>query len=85
MKQNHRFGIWTLPATVGACMTATEAGFGPAHYDAVERAVRRAEGHEITRADVEEVKRAIETHESAICQECGLFHTPPACQPTEAA
>lgn len=79
------FGIWTLPATQGAVRIAAEARFEPAHYDAVERAVRRAEGFEIVRADVEEVKRLIEAHEAAICQECGLFHQPPACQPPEAA
>ena len=83
MKDRTSFGCWTLPATVGAIMTATETPFSPAHYDAVERAVRRAGRAKITRFDVEEVKRAIATHEAAICQDCGLFHQPPACQAPE--
>lgn len=78
------FGVWTLPATIGACRRAMEAHFQPAHYDAVERAVKHIGGHEITSTDVQNVIRAIETHEAAICEECGLFHAPPACTPQEA-
>jgi hypothetical protein len=78
-RRPEEFGIWTLPATVGAVRLAVEAHFEPAHYDAVERAVRRIGGDQITRQDVSNVKLAIDSHEAAICAQCGLFHTPPAC------
>jgi hypothetical protein len=80
MKTSTEFGIWTLPATQGAARLAAESHFQPAHYDAVERAVRRIGGDEITRQDVANVKLAIDTFESAICAQCGLFHMPPACE-----
>jgi hypothetical protein len=80
-KEQHSegFGIWTLRATQGAVRLAAESRFEPAHYDAVERAVRRIGGREITRQDVANVKLAIDTNEAAICAQCGLFHMPPAC------
>lgn len=74
------FGIWTLPATVGAVRLAAECNFQAAHYDAVERAVLRIGGEQIMRDDVANVKLAIDTHEAAICWQCGRFHTPPACE-----
>ena len=74
-----QFGIWTLPATVAAVRLAAEHQFQPAHYDAVSRNVRSYKGSEITRRDVQCVIDAIDGHEAAICQQCGLFHTPPAC------
>lgn len=73
------FGIWTLPATMGAVRLAAESRFEAAHYDAIERAVRRIGGDAITLQDVANVKLAIDTHESAICGKCGRFHMPPAC------
>lgn len=74
------FGIWTLPATMGAVRLAAEARFEAAHYDAVERDVRRLGGMQITTADVARVKVEIDSHEAAICGQCGLFHAPPACE-----
>lgn len=76
------FGIWTLPVTMGASRLAAESRFHPAHYDAVERSVRRIGNREITRQDVANVVLAIETNEAAICGRCGLFHMPPACSGT---
>ena len=76
----HEFGVWSLPATIGAVRLAQESHFQPAHYDAVERAVRLAGYNQIIRADVADAKRAIDSHEAAICAQCGLFHTPPACE-----
>ena len=73
------FGIWTLPATIGAVRLASASMFEPAHYDAVERDCRRAGYDEIIVQDVVSVKLAIDTHEAAICGQCGLFHAPPAC------
>jgi hypothetical protein len=73
------FGIWTLRATQGAVRLAAESHFKAAHYDAVERAVKRIGGKEITRQDVAKVKLAIDTFEAAICAQCGRFHAPPAC------
>jgi len=67
------FGIWTLPATMGAARLAAESRFEAAHYDAVEREVRRAQAKEITRHDVQNVLDAIQGHEAAICGQCGLF------------
>jgi len=78
------FGIWTLPATMGAVRLAQESRFHPAHYDAVERAVRRAGVKQITRQDVVNIKTEIDTYVSAICAQCGLFHMPPACAVAEA-
>jgi len=78
------FGIWTLPATQRAVRLAAEARFKPAHYDAVERAVRRIGRKEINGEDVEDVIRAIIEYEAAICQQCGRFHDAPACQAPEA-
>lgn len=72
-------GIWTLPATQGAVRLAAESHFMPAHYDAVERDARRAGVDEIHVANVAKVKREIDTHEAAICGQCGLFHSPPGC------
>jgi hypothetical protein len=77
---NKELGIWTLPATIGAVRLATESSFQPAHYDAVERAVRRIGGDQITRQDVSNIKLAIDTYEAAICKQCGRFHMYPACQ-----
>ena len=68
---NKELGIWTLPATIGAVRLATESSFQPAHYDAVERAVRRIGGDQITRQDVSNIKLAIDTSEAAICKQCG--------------
>lgn len=79
MNNKGEFGIWTLPASQGAVRVAAEARFEPAHYDAVERDVRRLGRDEITREDVENVKLAIDTNEAAICGQCGLFHTSPEC------
>ena len=78
-KEPLEFGIWILPATQGAVRLAAESMFHPAHYDAVERAVRRIGGDTITRQDVANVKLDIDTFEAAICGQCGLFHEPPAC------
>lgn len=74
------FGIWTLPATIGAIRLAADKRFEPAHYDAVERDVRRAGNTQITTQDVQNVVRAVETFEAAICGQCGKFHAPPACE-----
>lgn len=73
------FGVWVLPATIGAVKAAASYRFGPAHYDAVERWVKRAGNTEITRQDVENVRVARDSHEAAICGGCGLFHDAPAC------
>lgn len=73
------FGIWSLPATIGAVKRARDLGFEPAHYDAVERDVRRAGNTEITRQDVENVQLSRATGEAGICGQCGRFHAPPAC------
>ena len=74
------FGIWTLPATQGAVRFAAQSRFEPAHYDAVERDVRRAGGNEITTLDVAKVKSEIDNHEAAICGVCDRFHSAPACE-----
>lgn len=76
------FGIWTLPATQAAVRLAGESRFEAAHYDAVERDVQRRGGECIIAADVVKVKAEIDNHEAAICGQCGLFHTPPACEAT---
>ena len=60
METSTEFGIWTLPATMGAVRLAQESRFQPAHYDAVERAVRRSGAKQITRQDVANVKTEIE-------------------------
>lgn len=77
---NAEFGIWTLRATMGAVRLAAESRFHPAHYDAVEREVRRAGATETTRHDVQNVLDAVQGHEAAICDVCGRFHEPPACE-----
>jgi len=77
---SENFGIWTLPATVGAYRAACQARFQPAHWDAVERQVRQRKGQEIARPDVLKVIEAIENNKAAICEECGIFHAPPACE-----
>ena len=74
------FGVWTLPATMGAVRLAQESHFQPAHYDAVERAVRRMGAKQITRQDVATIKTEIDTYICAVCAQCGLFHMPPACE-----
>ena len=61
METSTEFGIWTLPATMGAVRLAQESRFQPAHYDAVERAVRRSGAKQITRQDVANVKTEIDT------------------------
>jgi hypothetical protein len=90
MKKNRfgvekEFGIWTLPATMGAINLAAESRFEPAHYDAVERLVRENHRREITRRDVQNVVDGIAEGVAAICGKCGRFHMPPECASLEAA
>jgi len=79
-KNKTEFGIWTLPATIGAAHLASQSSFQPAHYDAVERRVKRLRRTEINRHDVQNIVDAINAHDAAICAQCGLFHKPPACE-----
>ncbi len=74
------FGIWRLPATMGAYRLSVEHRFNAAMYDAVEREATRLKHREILASDVQTIIDALKSHEISECQSCGRLHSAPACE-----